>query len=188
MRVIAGTCKGRPLKPVPGRSTRPTTDKVKEALFNRIGPFFEGGKGLDLYGGSGALGIEALSRGLDEMILVDRDPKAIGTIKQNISHCGFGERAEIYRNDAHRALKVIQKRGLRFKLVFLDPPYFHQKIASDLEKIDQFKMLEPGGLAVVEHHEDVKLCDTYGHLVLDSKDTYGGKTVISLYKISANEE
>ncbi|HEU5141069.1 MAG TPA: 16S rRNA (guanine(966)-N(2))-methyltransferase RsmD [Bacillales bacterium] len=181
MRVIAGACKGRPLKPVPGRSTRPTTDKVKEALFNRIGPFFEGGRGLDLYSGSGALGIEALSRGLDELIFVDRDPKAIATVKENIKHCGFSEKSEVYRNDAHRALKVIQKRDLRFSFIFLDPPYFHQKLASDLEKIDQSGMLETGGFIIVEHHESVKLDDEYGMLSLDSREIYGNKTVISVY-------
>src|SRR5699024_8993031 len=84
MRVIAGSCKGRYLKPVRGTFTRPTTDKVKEALFNRIGPFFDGGWGLDLYSGSGALGIEALSRGLDRMIFVDRNPQATKTIKENV--------------------------------------------------------------------------------------------------------
>ncbi|HEX7065652.1 MAG TPA: 16S rRNA (guanine(966)-N(2))-methyltransferase RsmD [Bacillales bacterium] len=186
MRVIAGVDKGRPLKPVPGRSTRPTTDKVKEALFNKIGPFFEGGQGLDLYSGSGALGIEAISRGLDEMIFVDRDPKAIATVKENLRHCGFSGKAEVYRNDAHRALKVIQKRGLQFKLIFLDPPYFHQKLAFDLDKIDQSEMLETGGFIVVEHHESVKLENTYGKLVLDSREIYGNKTVISVY--SGNEE
>ncbi len=77
MRVVSGSCKGKALQAVPGNSTRPTTDKVKEAMFNMIGPYFEGGIGLDLFAGSGGLGIEALSRGLDKMIFVDRDGKAI---------------------------------------------------------------------------------------------------------------
>jgi 16S rRNA (guanine(966)-N(2))-methyltransferase RsmD len=182
MRVIAGISKGRPLKPVPGRSTRPTTDKVKEAVFNRIGPFFEGGRGLDLYSGSGALGIEALSRGLDEMIFVDRDPKAIEVVKENVSRCGFEKKSEIYRNDAHHALKVIEKRGLTFMLIFLDPPYFRQRLAVDLQKIDTANLLEPGGVAVVEHHESVNLADSYGKLALDRAETYGGKTVISVFQ------
>lgn len=182
MRVIAGISKGRPLKPVPGRSTRPTTDKVKEAVFNRIGPFFEGGRGLDLYSGSGALGIEALSRGLDEMIFVDRDPKAIEVVKENVHRCGFEEKSEIYRNDARHALKVIEKRGLAFTVIFLDPPYFQQKLTADLKKIDTANLLELGGMAVIEHHESVNLADSYGKLTLDRSETYGGKTVISVFR------
>ena len=87
MRVVSGVCKGRPLKAVPGNTTRPTTDKVKEALFNMIGPYFEGGIGLDLFAGSGGLGLEALSRGLDKVVFVDRDTKAIQTIHENIQAC-----------------------------------------------------------------------------------------------------
>jgi len=182
MRVIAGSCKGRPLKPVPGRSTRPTTDKVKEALFNRIGPFFDGGRGLDLYSGSGSLGIEALSRGLDEMIFVDQDPKAISVIKTNVTQCSMNERAEIYRNDARRALKAIVKRKLRFSHIFLDPPYRRQNLTSDLQKIEEAGLLEPGGVIVIEHHEKVKLAEGYGSLVRKSADKYGDITVISVFE------
>ncbi|MDG0961887.1 RsmD family RNA methyltransferase, partial [Bacillus paranthracis] len=77
MRVVSGKCKGHPLKAVPGNTTRPTTDKVKESIFNMIGPYFDGGVALDLFGGSGGLGIEAISRGIDKAIFVDRDNKAI---------------------------------------------------------------------------------------------------------------
>ncbi|RBN41004.1 16S rRNA (guanine(966)-N(2))-methyltransferase RsmD, partial [Priestia megaterium] len=93
MRVVAGLYKGHALKAVPGYSTRPTTDKVKEAIFNMIGPFFEGGTALDLFGGSGGLGIEALSRGIDKVIFVDRDGKAIQTIKANLASCRLEDRA-----------------------------------------------------------------------------------------------
>ena len=112
MRIISGDKKGLPLKAVPGKDTRPTTDKVKESIFNMIGPYFEGGKGLDLFAGSGGLGIEALSRGFNEMIFVDRDMKAIQTVKENLRSAGLGEQAEVYRNEADRALKAIVKRDL----------------------------------------------------------------------------
>lgn len=182
MRVIAGDCKGKHLKPVPGTSTRPTTDKVKEALFNRIGPYFEGGRGIDLYAGSGGLGIEALSRGISHMIFVDRDPKAIKVVHENIRACGLSGEADVYRNDAHRALKVVEKRGLKFRVMFLDPPYFRQKLDADLHKIDECGLLEPGGKVVSEHNEDVELAESYGKLSLESSETYGGKTVISIYQ------
>src|SRR6478752_9448695 len=110
VRVVSGICKGRPLKAVPGNSTRPTTDKVKEAMFNMIGPYFNGGIGLDLFAGSGSLGIEALSRGLEKVIFVDRDAKAIQIIQENIHNCKIVDAVEVYRNDALRAMKAIIKR------------------------------------------------------------------------------
>ncbi|EIJ79461.1 methyltransferase [Bacillus methanolicus MGA3] len=128
MRVISGACKGRILKAVPGSSTRPTTDKVKEAIFNMIGPYFDGGLGLDLFAGSGGLGIEALSRGLSKVIFVDKDKKAIQIIHENIKTCGLMEQSEVYLNSAERALKAIIKRGLVFDFIFLDPPYKKQQI------------------------------------------------------------
>lgn len=118
VRVVSGVKKGLHLKAVPGTSTRPTTDKVKEAIFNIIGPYFDGGVGLDLFGGSGGLGIEALSRGIDKMIFVDRDQKAIQTIKGNLETCRLLDQAEVYRNDAVRALKAIVKRDIKFDVIF----------------------------------------------------------------------
>ena len=100
MRVIAGEHNGRQLPPVPNRLTRPTTDKVKEALFQIIGPFFEGGQALDLFAGSGGLGIEALSRGLDHCVFVDKHPKAIQTIYENLKSLNIEEQAEVFRTDA----------------------------------------------------------------------------------------
>lgn len=97
--------KGRSLKAVAGTSTRPTTDKVKESIFNMIGPYFDGGRGLDLFAGSGGLGIEALSRGFEHCIFVDRDFKAIQTVKSNLKTLELTKHAQVYRNDAERALR-----------------------------------------------------------------------------------
>lgn len=116
MRVVSGKCKGHPLKAVPGNTTRPTTDKVKESIFNMIGPYFDGGTALDLFGGSGGLGIEAISRGIEKAIFVDRDSKAIKVIHQNLESCRIHEQAEVYRNDAERAVKALIKREMSFDL------------------------------------------------------------------------
>lgn len=94
MRVIAGERKGHALKAVPGNNTRPTTDKVKESLFSIIGPFFDGDMVLDLFAGSGGLGIEALSRGAERAVFIDQAALAIKTIRQNLEGCHFTERAE----------------------------------------------------------------------------------------------
>ncbi|WP_053366088.1 16S rRNA (guanine(966)-N(2))-methyltransferase RsmD [Bacillus sp. FJAT-27245] len=173
MRVVSGSCKGRPLKAVPGVSTRPTTDKVKEAIFNMIGPYFEGGAGLDLFAGSGGLGIEALSRGLDTVIFVDRDPKAIMTIKENIDACSFESRTEVYRNDAERALKALKKRDLNFDYIFLDPPYKKQQLVSLLERIYSDGRLSRTGKIVCEHSKDVQMPDNAGGFEMIRSEVYG---------------
>ena len=107
MRVISGERKGMRIKAVPGDQTRPTTDKVKESLFNVIGPYFDGGKALDLFAGSGGLGIEALSRGCDEAVFVDQHFKAIQTIKENLETTRFTERSRVLKKDVTVALSEL---------------------------------------------------------------------------------
>jgi 16S rRNA (guanine966-N2)-methyltransferase len=187
MRVISGKCKGRHLQAVPGMSTRPTTDKVKEAIFNMIGPYFSGGVGLDLFGGSGGLGIEALSRGLDLVIFVDYDAKAVQTIKKNVAACGLQDQAEIYRNDAERALRAIVKRGLCFDVIFLDPPYKEQKLPTLLSFIDTHYLLEKDGVVVAEHAAEIHLPERVGGLCKWKQETYG-ITAVSIYRYMDEEK
>lgn len=173
MRVVSGQYKGKSLKAVPGNSTRPTTDKVKESIFNMIGPYFNGGECLDLFAGSGGLGIEALSRGADKAIFVDRDGKAIGTIYDNLKSCQLEERAEVYRNDFKRALKALVKRGLSFDTIFLDPPYAKQQLKEILEMVSENNLLKKKGVIVCEHGTDVQLPERVDELILKREETYG---------------
>ncbi|MDQ0272390.1 16S rRNA (guanine(966)-N(2))-methyltransferase RsmD [Cytobacillus purgationiresistens] len=173
MRVVSGTQKGKHLKAVPGNSTRPTTDKVKEAIFNMIGPYFDGGIGLDLYAGSGGLGIEALSRGAEKVIFVDRDGKAIQTIHDNIRTCELEENVEVYRNDSSRALKALIKRELTFDYIFLDPPYKKQQLVALLELIDSANLLSSSGVIVCEHGSDVTLPNEIGDFIQNKHENYG---------------
>jgi 16S rRNA (guanine966-N2)-methyltransferase len=173
MRVISGSCKGRVLKSVPGNQTRPTTDKVKESIFNMIGPYFHGGVALDLFAGSGGVGIEALSRGMDKAIFVDRHPKAIQTIKQNVSLCKLEDKSEIYRNDAFRALKALIKRQLTFDCVFLDPPYKQQELEKILHILDNEQLVNENGFVVCEHEANVQLPNEVGQFQVIKKETYG---------------
>lgn len=188
MRVIAGKCKGRPLKAVPGISTRPTTDKVKESIFNIIGPYFDGGQALDLFGGSGGLGIEGLSRGLDHVIFVDRDRRAVDIIKHNIMLCKFEDQAEVFCNDANRALKAVTKRHLRFSVIFLDPPYKLKGIKDLIETIDQASLLIENGMIVLEHGIDIAFPDVIGSLHLKKKEVYGSTTAVSIFKQNSYKE
>ncbi|WP_071395452.1 16S rRNA (guanine(966)-N(2))-methyltransferase RsmD [Bacillus tuaregi] len=173
MRVVSGSCKGIALKAVPGHSTRPTTDKVKEAMFNMIGPYFDGGVGLDLFAGSGGLGIEALSRGLQQVIFVDRDGKAIQTIRDNIHKCGFEDQVEIYRNDAERAVKAVTKRELSFDYIFLDPPYKKQQLEKLMEMISEQNLLNEKGTIICEHSSDIDLPQTIGSFTKKKQEKYG---------------
>ncbi|MBS4193873.1 16S rRNA (guanine(966)-N(2))-methyltransferase RsmD [Lederbergia citri] len=173
MRVISGTCKGRPLKAVRGNETRPTTDKVKETMFNVIGPYFSGGRALDLFAGSGGLGIEALSRGLDHVIFVDRDSSAIQTIHHNIALCNMEEKSEVFRNNAERALKAILKRNLTFDYIFLDPPYRKQKLEGLLHFIENNNLIATQGTIICEHSNDVILPPKIGNLEQAKKGDYG---------------
>ncbi|WP_100373315.1 16S rRNA (guanine(966)-N(2))-methyltransferase RsmD [Bacillus sp. FJAT-45037] len=181
MRVISGEKKGLSLKAVPGSSTRPTTDKVKESIFNMIGPYFDGGLVLDLYAGSGGLGIEALSRGVNQVVFVDQDKKAVSTVKANLTHCGFQEKAEVYRNDSDRAMKALIKRELSFSLIFLDPPYAKQKLTAEISIIADHDLLTSDGMIVAEHDAAVSLPETISHLAKVRAETYGD-TTISIFK------
>ncbi len=146
MRVVAGAHKGRQLKAVPGKTARPTTDKVKEAIFQILGPYFQNGVCLDLFAGSGALGIEALSRGMEKGIFVDKHPKAIHTIHENIRLLHLEDNVEIFRTEAFRAMNASVKRGLRFDLILLDPPYYkinYMKLLNEVVKLD---LLQTNGL------------------------------------------
>ena len=180
MRVVSGQCKGRALKAVPGSTTRPTTDKVKESLFNIIGPYFQGGKVLDLFAGSGGLGIEALSRGMDSAVFVDKEFKAVSTVRANLEACNLTDRAEVYKNDADRALKAIVKRELSFDLILLDPPYKKQKLESVLTTIVENQLLNQDGVIVCEHGHDVELPDKVSSLIRWKHEKYG-TIQISIY-------
>jgi 16S rRNA (guanine966-N2)-methyltransferase len=123
MRVIAGRFGGRRLKAPRGRATRPTSDRVREALFSTLGPL-DGADVLDLFAGSGALGIEALSRGAARAVFAERDAAAASALRENLDALGIGpEEAELRRGDVLRALESARERAEKYDLVFIDPPY-----------------------------------------------------------------
>ncbi|WP_164669114.1 16S rRNA (guanine(966)-N(2))-methyltransferase RsmD [Virgibacillus doumboii] len=180
MRVIAGVHKGRKLKAVPGKATRPTTDKVKEAVFQTLGPFFDQGLCLDLFAGSGALGIEALSRGMEKGIFVDKQPKAIHTINENIRALNLEENAEIYRTEAFRALNAVAKRNLQYDLILLDPPYGKVNYEKMLNEIEEHQLLKENGMIYCEHDLSEKFSTNEFSMV--KQVNYGGTTGITIYK------
>lgn len=189
MRVVAGERKGLPLKAVDSMTTRPTTDKVKESIFNMIGPYFEGGTALDLFAGSGGLGIETLSRGAEKAIFVEKDGRAFQILQENIKKCRYEDDAELFRTDAMRAVKGLVKRDIVIDYVFIDPPY-HKKMYYDLvETLVENEKIARTGFIVCEHAKEVTLPENYGSFHLVRQETYG-TVVISIYRISeeAGEE
>src|SRR5690625_904040 len=152
MRIIAGKYKGRKLSQVGHPQTRPTSDKIKEAIFHVLGPYFTGGKGLDLFAGSGALGIEALSRGLDSVIFIDHANAAIKTIHKNVNTLALTkEQAKVYRNDAKRALYRLAQAGEVFDIIFVDPPYQTTHYNEIIHKINKLNLIQLKGYIYIEH-------------------------------------
>jgi 16S rRNA (guanine966-N2)-methyltransferase len=183
MRVIAGEAKGRRLKGPRGSETRPTSDKVKEALLSILGDRIKDARVLDLFAGSGGVGIEALSRGATHVDFVEVDEAISGILEQNLTACGFGHRASVYRMDAFRFIKQIHRP---YDLVFADPPYHAWQLKKLLPVLGQGDMISPDGLAVVEHFHKIRLPKEIGNFVTVRSYEYGD-TVLTIYRRRSNE-
>ncbi len=153
MRVITGTARGRKLKAPRGSDVRPTTDNVKEAVFNIIQSDIEGRRVLDLFAGTGQMGIEALSRGAAEVVFVDSSPSSCELVRENLSLCGF--KAQVIRTDALSYLKRCQK----FDLILIDPPYDSDLYEKVLHLINSIDILSEGGIISVEARRERVLPD-----------------------------
>ena len=153
MRVISGSARGRILKALDGEETRPTTDKVKESIFNIIQFDIEDKRVLDLFAGSGQLAIEAISRGAKSAVAVENSRRAAEIIKANIKTCGFEDYINIHRGDFAEVLT----KGAKYDVIFLDPPYKSNLISRALELIDSFDILSNGGIIICETDGSVQL-------------------------------
>lgn len=154
MRVITGTARGKRLKELPGLSTRPTTDRVKEGLFNIIQFDIEGRRALDLFAGTGQLGIEALSRGAAFCDFVDQAPAAVRVVRENLRACGLEGRAAVYQRDFMDFLKSAREK---YDLVFLDPPYASGDLERALGYIAEIDIVSRNGIIISESPADHRL-------------------------------
>ena len=150
MRIIAGSARGTPLLAPRGMDTRPTQDKVKESLFNMLQGAWEGGAALDLFAGSGALGLEAVSRGAELAVLVDQSKEAAQCIRRNIEKLRFQDRAELLNCDWKQAVSKLAREGRRFELVFLDPPYLMDDLGPLCGELAAAGLLAPEAIIVWE--------------------------------------
>jgi 16S rRNA (guanine(966)-N(2))-methyltransferase RsmD len=176
MRIVAGTARGRRLGAPDGDATRPTSDKVRGAIFNVLGQFFEGGRVLDLYAGTGALALEALSRGCSEAICIDSSPGAAEVIARNAATCGFTPRVTVLRRRVAEALPGLPAAA--FDLAFVDPPYSEGPGAA-LAALG--RVLRPGAVVVAEHDRRSPPPDRVDALTLEDRRAYGD-TGISIYR------
>lgn len=153
MRITGGDFKGRRLKGPKGRFLRPTSDMVRKAIFDILGPRgVEGKRVLDLFAGSGAIGLEALSRGAQRVVFVEKDRGVVELIKENVKAVGLEDRVRVYNLDAKKAVRVLKEKGEEFDLIFMDPPYRDQRLVEQvLTEILDKGILVPGGIITIEH-------------------------------------
>jgi len=179
LKVVGGIAKGRRIRP-PKTSLRPTSEKVKEALFDILKERVNGSIFLDLYAGTGGVGIEALSRKAKRVIFVESNPSSIKGLKENISSLGFEERVDIIASSARGFLEKAIERGERFDIIFLDPPYHTGEIDRIFKILSEGDILSQKGVLVAEHFKKKRLPEEVGHLMLLREYRYGD-TVLTLF-------
>lgn len=182
MRVISGEFRGRRLAMVPGNGTRPTADKIKESMFNMIGPYFDGGQALDLYAGTGGLGIEAVSRGMDHAVLVDSAYAAIKTIKENVTLTKAENRFTVLKQPVERAISQFAANGKQFDLILMDPPYAKQRVLDQLAEFVSGGILVPNATVLVETGTDVDYPDAIPGYTIVRHQSYSVAQVMILRK------
>ena len=189
MRVIAGKAKGTKLTSIKGSQVRPTLDQVKETLFNILGHDLSGEYFLDLFGGSGAVGIEALSRGAEKVVWVENNRQSQDLIYANLTKCRFESNDEsesscfeweLLKIDALQALPILEKKSFKFDVIYIDPPFADNLYEKCLIGLSKSQLLKKESLIVVEHHNKNILQEIYGRL-FRSDQRQSGDTSLSFY-------
>ena len=185
MRVIAGAAKGHTLETIEGLNTRPTTDRIKETLFNIIAFDLPECRFLDIFAGSGAIGIEALSRGAEEAVFVEQAANCTEVIKRNLMHTKLQDRARLLQMDAVVALDKLAAEGKKFDIIFADPPYEADLYEAVLNAILQKELLTENGYIITESSSQIPLTPPAGMKILREK---AYKTTILTFLCPEDEE
>ncbi len=180
MRVLGGVARGRRLKSVPGETTRPPLARVRQALFDILQPQTPGATWLDLFAGTGSYGIEALSRGAEAVVFVEKNPRAVAIIRENLAATGLEAGATVIRGDVLQEVLRLARIGYRFTVVGVAPPYFKGLGPEVLGLVDETGIVAPGGCLYVQRHRSEELPGRTAALVL-ARDYRYGETVLSLY-------
>lgn len=186
MRVSGGSARGKRLTAKGSAHIRPTSARVADALFNSLGPRIQGARVLDLFAGSGRLGIEALSRGAEHAVFVERDARHAGVIRANLAAAGLADRGAVRRGDALAALPTLAAEGRRYDLIVIDPPYGRDLQREALRRVAATDLLAPGGLAVAEGHWRDDPGDVDG--LMRVRSSRYGETALWIYTRDAKEE
>ena len=181
MRIIAGEYKGRKLDFPKNVDVRPTQDRVREALFNVITPQIQGKRVLDLFAGSGSLGIEAMSRGAEKATFVENNLKCIHIIKKNIERVAIEDKTVVLKMDVFRALGKFEEKGDVFDIVFLDPPYYKELPKKTLIMLSQYDILSPTNTIVIEHFKKDNIPENINNILIYNQKKYGD-TVLSFFR------
>tara|TARA_B100000686_G_C16754494_1_gene954579 strand:+ start:650 stop:1213 length:564 start_codon:yes stop_codon:yes gene_type:complete len=180
MRIIGGQVSGTNLVKFDGKRIRPTLDRVKESLFNQIQPYLEGICFLDLFAGTGAIGLEAWSRGANSVILVENDSQAFDLICKNIEKCKVEKAAIVLRSDAFQALSDLEFNGAKCDLIYIDPPFTLNLHDICLERLSGSSIVKENSMIIVEHHHRTILRESYDKIFL-SRQRKLGDTRLSFY-------
>jgi len=181
MRIVAGKNKGNVLKSPRNLSVRPTSEKVREALFDILGTSIRETCFLDLFAGTGAVGIEALSRGAREVIFIEKELKCIKIIKENLEKTGNSQNAAVYKIDFLSGLKLLARKKYLLDYVFLDPPYNRGLVNISLLEISKLAILRPNGLIIAQHYKKEKVMENLNNLKLFKQKRYG-ECYLSFYE------
>ena len=182
MRVISGKVRGLKLNAPKNQDVRPTTDRVKENLFNMINSYIMDSNILDLFAGTGSLGIECLSRGAKNCVFVDISKESIAIVKSNIKKARVENESVVLNLDFKDAVSRLQSQKNKFDVIFMDPPYYKEMFVDALEKIDNANLLDEEGIIVVEHDTKDILPDKVNRLE-KTKDKKYGNTTLTFYKM-----
>jgi len=182
VRIIGGRLKGRRLAAVRG-PLRPTADRVREAIFNILGAACHQARVLDLFAGTGALGIEALSRGASRAVFVENHRSSLQVLRRNVEQCGLAQVSRIMALPAAKALPRLAAAGEKFSLIFLDPPYGSGQAGAVLTLLAESRLLRPEGRIIVEHGRQDEPASTYQDLTRTDQRRYGG-TLVSFYGVA----
>jgi len=180
LRVIAGEYRGRRLDRIEGMDIRPTTDMVKESLFNILGAAVIDSVFLDLFGGTGGIGIEALSRGAKHVVFIDSSIKSVKVLKGNLERLDIKNNVEVFNTDYSTAVSKLHKFGKEFDIIFIDPPYSVGIAQDALKQINEHPILSQSGLIIVEHDTKDEMPESLGKLYMYRSKQYGN-TALSFY-------
>lgn len=183
MRVISGELRGRKLEKLEGMSIRPTSDRVKESLFNMLGARVFDSSFLDLFAGTGGIGIEAYSRGAAEVVFIDADAKSVQVLRGNLQKLDIIDKVEVYNTDYINAINKLAADQRSFGIIFMDPPYLKDYEKNALVLVSEKDLLKKDGIIIVEHETSDKMPENAGKLSIVRQKKYGN-TMLTFYSLN----